>query len=250
MQEEETNNNQFSKISVICALYIGNRPVQVSNILHDKLYYFNKQLNYLKTYKNKIHKFYFVTTFQDGEHLIDYKDKLISHEDDIVKIIIKPNQGGSYTSWKEGLKHDSGDSDLVFLIEDDYVVDSETSINEIVKDFKSSPDLFYYCGLWRQNHASISNGIINNKMYHESGLEFQTIDSVERHILFENQLKFLEPFRTKNYIIKDFTKKYNSEFSDGVDKMVQYGIPNGLVIFNPLTKTSPIPNSKLFTAIP
>ena len=33
-------------------------------------------------------------------------------------------------------------------------------------------------------------------MYHESGLEFQTINSVERRILFENQLKFLEPFRS------------------------------------------------------
>ena len=249
MQEEGINNNQFSKISIICALYIGDRPVQVDDISWDKLHYFKKQLQYFEKYRNRIHKFYFVTTFQDGQHLIDYKDKLMKYEGDVVKIIIKENLGGSYTSWKEGLKQDAGDSDLVFLIEDDYVVDSETSINLILSDFQEEPSIFYYCGLWRENHAAISNGVINNKLYHNSNLEFQTINEISRNALFTNQLKFLEPFRKQNYYMKDYRRKYSSIFSDGVNKMIEYGRPSGNVIFHPLTKVPNIPKSKLFPTI-
>ena len=69
------------------------------------------------------------------------------------------------------------------------MVDSETSINLILSDFQEEPSIFYYCGLWRENHAAISNGVINNKLYHNSNLEFQTINEISRNALFTNQLK-------------------------------------------------------------
>lgn len=225
------------KISVICALYIGNRPVQVHNLKYDKLYYFGKQLEYLDRYKDKIDKFYFVTTFQDSEQESLYQPILQKYSNEQVQIIVKPNLGGSYTSWSHGLELDNGYSDLVFLIEDDYVIKDTESIDLIISDFQMESDLFYYCGLWRENHASISNGIINNKMYHQSELKFQTVDSILRQDLFNNQINFLEPFRNKLYKLKDYKSKYSSIFSNGVDTMIEYGVPNGKVIFHPLTIT-------------
>jgi len=234
------------KISIICALYIGDRPVQVDNIINNKLYYFHKQLESLEKYKNELYKFYFVVTFQNDLYEKDYKKILNEYKSDLIDISFKENLGGSYTSWKFGLELDSGISDLVFLIEDDYVVYSEKSINNILNDFENDKQLFYYCGEWSINpiriknkyiisHASVSNGILNNKMYHESLFKFDVINKISREDLFLNQITFLEPFRNSGYKIKDFKDKYSSMFSHGVNKIEEKGILNGEIIFYPLT---------------
>lgn len=225
------------KLSVICALYIGNRPVQVDDIIYDKLYYFKKQLEHLEQYTDKIHKFYFVTTFENNKYKKKYTDKLLEYQNNKIYFTFKENVGGSYTSWKSGLKLDNGESDLIFLIEDDYVLYNTESIESIVDDFKRESDLFYYCGLWRDNHAAVSNGIINNKMFIESKLEFDTIDSIDRNTLFINQEKFLEPFRLNNYKIKDYAQKYSSQFSHGVNNIQEFGVKDSSIIFKPLTIT-------------
>lgn len=241
--------NQFEKISVICSLYIGNRPVQVNEMHDNKLYYFNKQLEYLKRYKHRIYKFYFVTTFEDQYHSQTYKPKLLDFQNEQVNFIFKENLGGSYTSWKEGLKFDNGESDLIFLIEDDYVIYQEKSIDIIISDFNDEPDLFYYCSSWSDilitvqgtritSHANISNGIINNRLYYNSSDEFQVVNKIERQSLFLNQILFLEPFRIKGYKIKDYKNKYSSMFSHGVNQIEEFGIPNGEIIIYPLTKTA------------
>lgn len=234
------------KISIVCALYIGNRPVQVNNIQNDKLYYFNKQLEYLKKYKNKISKFYFVTTFQDNIHFETYKNILKKYESEQIKIIFKENLGGSYTSWKVGLEIDNGESDFVFLIEDDYVIYDKNSINNIMSDFEEDLDLFYYCGMWSttpmtikgitiESHAAMSGGIINNKMYNLSPYKFDVVDEIEREYLFLNQITFLEPFRKEGYKIKDYSSKYSSLFSHGVNRIKEFGVNGGDIIIYPLT---------------
>tara|TARA_B110000285_G_C14947336_1_gene524998 strand:- start:122 stop:820 length:699 start_codon:yes stop_codon:yes gene_type:complete len=230
-------NNNFEKISVICALYIGTRPVQVDDIIDNKLYYFQKQLEYLEKYKNKIFKFYFVVTFENENYSENYKHILNEYNTDIINISFKKNLGGSYTSWKTGLEIDNGKSDLIFLIEDDYVIYDSNAIDTIISDYESDADLFYYCAGWWNNHAAISNGIINNKLYKESGLTFRTTDLITRQSLFDNQITFLQPFSEKGYKIRDYRKLYSSIFSDGVDTMIEYGVPNGKVIFHPLTIT-------------
>ena len=223
------------KLSAICALYIGIRPVQVDNINFDKLYYFHKQLEYIEKYKDLLHKFYFVVTFQNDFHKNLLENELKKYETNKIKFLFKENLGGSYTSWKFGLKNDNGESDLIFLLEDDYVIYDRKSIETIVSDFDKEPNLFYYCGLWRENHAAISNGIINNKLFSESKLDFDTVDKISRNDLFNNQLNFLEPFRIESYHIKDYTDKYSSVFSNGVNNITEYGLKNGTIIFHPLT---------------
>jgi hypothetical protein len=235
------------KISIICALYIGDRPVQVDNIINDKLYYFHKQLEYFEKYKNKISKFYFVVTFENDFYEKNYKKILNEYKSDLIDISFKENLGGSYTSWKFGLELDNGESDLIFLIEDDYVIYDEKSIDNILSDFEIDNELFYYCGEWNINpiriknrnitgHASISNGIVNNKMYYSSGYKFETIDEITRTDLFLNQITFLEPFRLNGYKIKDFKNKYSSMFSHGINKIEEFGISSGDIIIYPLTK--------------
>jgi hypothetical protein len=238
--------NNFEKISVICALYIGDRTIQVDNIITNKLYYFEKQLEYLEKYKNKIFKFYFVVTFENENYFENYKHILNTYTNNVINISFKQNLGGSYTSWKFGLELDNGESDLIFLVEDDYVIYDEKSIDNIISDFKNDNELFYYCGKWSTKpitikdvniiaHASISNGIINNKMYHSSEYKFETLDSIERQNLFLNQITFLEPFRLNEYKIKDYTSKYSSMFSHGVNRIEEMGISTSDVIFYPLT---------------
>jgi hypothetical protein len=238
--------NNFEKISVICALFIGNRAVQVDNIIENKLYYFQKQLEYLEKYKNKIFKFYFVVTFENENYFEKYKDILNHYNNEIINISFKQNLGGSYTSWKFGLELDNGESDLVFLIEDDYVIYDAKSIDNIVSDFEIDNELFYYCGEWSTipmeikntyiiAHAAISNGIINNKMYHLSQYKFHTVDEITRKDLFLNQITFLEPFRLNRYKIKDYKSKYSSMFSHGVNQIEEKGIVKSDIIFYPLT---------------
>lgn len=239
-------NDNSKKISVICALYIGDRPVQVSNISDDKLYYFKKQLEYLERYKHRLFKFYFVVTFQNEDYYEEYRDILSEYSNDLINISFKVNLGGSYTSWKFGLDIDGGVSDLVFLIEDDYVIYDEKSIDNILLDFSEYPNLFYYCGEWSTTpmriknrtivaHAAISNGIINNKMYHSSPHRFDVVNEITREDLFLNQITFLEPFRLDGFTIKDYKLKYSSMFSHGVNRIEEKGIPNGYIIFYPLT---------------
>lgn len=238
--------NNFEKISVICALYIGDRPVQIENIIYNKLHYFEKQLEYFQKYKNKIFKFYFIVTFENENYFEKYKNILTKYGDDKIHISFKENLGGSYTSWKFGLELDKGESDLIFLIEDDYVIYDEKSIDNIISDFKIDNDLFYYCGEWSTfpmqiknrnivEHAAISNGIINNKMYYSSGYKFDTINAITREDLFLNQITFLEPFRLNGYKMKDYKLKYSSMFSHGINQIEEKGISSSDIIFYPLT---------------
>lgn len=242
-------NNDFKKISVVCALYIGDRPVQVENISNDKLYYFKKQLEYLDKYKHRLFKFYFVVTCQSEEYHKEYKDKLMEYSNELIDISFKENLGGSYTSWKFGLSNDGGVSDLIFLIEDDYVIYDEKSIDNILSDFETESELFYYCGEWSTtpmrikdrtitSHAAISNGIINNKMYHSSPYRFDVVDQITREDLFLNQITFLEPFRLNGFVIKDYKIKYSSMFSHGVNRIEEKGIPYADIIIYPLTLIS------------
>jgi hypothetical protein len=169
-----------------------------------------------------------------------------TRNNDIINISFKQNLGGSYTSWKFGLELDNGESDLVFLIEDDYVIYDAKSIDNIVSDFEIDNELFYYCGEWSTipmeikntyiiAHAAISNGIINNKMYHLSQYKFHTVDEITRKDLFLNQITFLEPFRLNRYKIKDYKSKYSSMFSHGVNQIEEKGIVKSDIIFYPLT---------------
>lgn len=239
--------NESKKISIICALYIGDRPVQVRNIKNDKLYYFKKQLEYFQKYQHLIHKFYMVVAFENEKIRHEYTDILKSH-DNIIFYFKSENTGGSYDSWSVGLELDNGESDLVFLIEDDYIIYNENSIKNIVEDFNADPDLFFYCGWWSttplthsmgitvNEHAAVSNGIINNTLYQESNLKFKIEKGSDRTIFFLNQMIYMEPFREANFKIKDIRKKYSCMFSNGVNNIQEYGIEGGDIIFYPLTK--------------
>ena len=54
--------------------------------------------------------------------------------------------------------------------------------------------------------------------------------------MFENQATFLEDYRQEDYLIKDIAEKYSSLFNSDQNKTMEYGNPNGDIIFLPISE--------------
>lgn len=234
-------------ISCIIHCYFGKRGNCHPNLLKDPLFYIK---THLKNIPKTISKINFVCTFEEeiNENIIQ---EIISLESDIkFEVTTRENIGGSYVSWFNGLTIDNNFHDLIILLEDDYTLMSLPE--KLVEYFKKETDLFFLCQMWSDepyyfqnllvpSHAAISNGIINNKLYNKAknndiNFKLTYADAKNRDVMFINQAQFLENFREKNFKIKDIRKEFSSIFNASQNETIEYGNPNGDIIFLPISE--------------
>lgn len=244
----------MEKIGYIISSYFGKRATCHPNYINDKIFYIKTQLAQISKLNIKLERIYIICTFDDSVN----KPKLLSElyqlkqdRNDII-LITRENLGGSYCSWDTALNLDMGFCDYIVLVEDDYTISDKTSITDMLEYFNKDSELFYLCQLWVNtphqtksgitvpNHAGISNGMINNKLYHElknNGLKFQVkYEPATYNVMWENQALFLEPYRKNGNLIKDYTDKYKSTFCIAQDTETVQGNLNGTEIFIPIVK--------------
>lgn len=236
-------------LSYSIAAYFGNRNTGHKYLLEDKTYYVKKQIEHLKKCSIPISKIYIVCTFADDINQDEIFEiiKNIQILDNRIHIFIRDNLGGSYCSWQYSLWEDDGYSDYVFLVEDDYVIDDPNGISFLIENYiKPQPNLFYLCQLWSKTpyntfgdnipeHAAMSCGIINNKIYDEYRKEYEIDFKVwyEKgyQTMWRNQSCFLENYRQLGFKFSDWTDRCSSYFPQSD---MEYGKSDGIKILKSL----------------
>lgn len=237
------------KLSYVISAYFGNRHTPSEHLLNDPLYYIKQQMSGINKCKNDISKIYLICTFDNSfnqSQVLDYLVEL-KQNDNRILLYERDNLGGSYCSWQSALWEDNGESDYVFLVEDDYVLEDPNGINFLMENyFREEPDLFYLCQLWSKKlyntfgdnipeHASMSCGIINNKLYDkyrkENGIDFKLWYGTGYETMWRNQSCFLENHRQMGLKFRDWTDKCSSYFPQSD---LEYGQKDGIKILKSL----------------
>lgn len=238
------------KIGYVIAAYFGPRHTPNEYLINDPLFYIKQQIEGLSRQQTVISKIYIICTFDDNvesDSIISYL-KQLKESDNRIHLFFKDNLGGSYCSWQYALWQDNGDVDYMFLVEDDYILDDPNGISFVIKHyFNSIPDLFYLCQYWSTQqyvndfgddipeHAAMSCGIINNKLYFDyknnENLDFLVIDEHGYDTMWRNQVRFLENYRKLGLKILDWTDTCSSYFPQS---NLEYGNPEGIRVLKAL----------------
>lgn len=251
------------KISIAIAFYFGRRDGVPNKYQEDILHFAKVQISNLEKSINSFHKIYFVYTYDentiDVNHINSYFYELLEKYPNLV-ILSRPNLGGSYAGWHNVLEFDKNESDYMVFVEDDYAIE-DGAVERMLEYYSETPDMIYLCQLWNTErytkdgmditgHAQISNGMINIKLYNElkekRGLDFTLYYYPGKICIFNNQVSFLEQYKTNGIKIRDMKEKYSCVFNAHRDVVVNFCNANGADIFKPITDWYPnhCPNMK------
>jgi hypothetical protein len=244
------------KVSVAVAAYFGPRDGAPEVYFTDYLHFVKIHLDSLSKMKSDIHKIYFVCTYNENLLDIDYINQYfykVLEENENIIILNRPNLGGSYAGWHNVLEFDNNESDYIVFVEDDYALEPG-GIHKMLEYYKDSPDLLYLCQLWNKErytkdgvdileHAQISNGMINTKLYYklkqEKGLDFTLYIEPGKVAIYNNQASFLEQYRANGILIKDMKEKYSCVYNNDSNSVINFCNPAGEDIFKPITNWYP-----------
>lgn len=249
----------MKKISYAISAYYGNRRFTHSEFELNRLFYIQTNLKFLNKQTCDIHKIYIVCSFDDIDSTIQKNEPRINNRDSIMSELLKiasmdnrivllerPNIGGSYHAWKLALDTDNGESDYVGLFEDDYTLYDENALKYMVEYWNDDTNLFYLCQYWTTTpfinsglnipeHAAISNGVINNKLYNEMkkkyGIDFCLISDTN---IWMNQATFMENFRINGAKFKDIRDKYSCKFAHNNNHIEEFGVADSIKVIMPI----------------
>jgi hypothetical protein len=133
-------------------------------------------------------------------------------------------------------------------MEDDYMLYSEDSIELLLDYFNIDSNLFYLCQFWSTSpyntgglnikaHAAMSNGVINNKIYHDlridKGIDFKVKHGTGYELYCSNQATFLDDYNTLGCLFKDIREKYSVYFPHSD---IEYGKTDGKKLIIPIDR--------------
>lgn len=239
------------KIGYTIAAYIGKREHVHDKCINDPLFYIKIHLDKIQKSIIKLDKVYIICTFSsdvDKEAILEELKNITKNFKNII-ISDRPNLGGSYCSWHLALTMDLGYCDYILLLEDDYTLYDENSISYLLDYFNEDSDILYLAQLWSKHlyekdglnipeHAAISNGIINNKLYYkiktEKDIDFNLQYGDGYRSMYINQAAFLENYRKEGYKLKHWADKDSSIYKGDKTLLIEYGNENGRKILIPI----------------
>lgn len=227
------------KINYIVTVYLGPRRSKVMKLVRQLniLYHVERHLEAIKTLNSgNIDRITFVINDYDEESTKMAVELIGNTELPIdKKVIVRENTGFSYAAWECALLDSlDGGFDYAFLIEDDYVPINADFIRIFLNERKNDTFAFI-CQLWRNGHASISNGLFAysaiEKLYSKRKELLDTNKSIFKLHLgttydaaIFNQVHYLDYLKEIGLQFADVTKVSNIPFleSDG-DILKIYG---------------------------
>jgi hypothetical protein len=251
------------KVSVAIAAYFGNRDGIPNGYIDDCLFFIKTHLEVLEKIDEEISKIYIVCTYQNDSdrnmnYITSYFYSILENNPKIV-ILNRPNLGGSYAGWHNALEFDNNESDYIVFVEDDYAL-VNTSIQTMLEYYEETPNMIYLCELWNNDrytkdgmditgHAQISNGMINNKLYNklksQSNLDFTLYLLPGKMAIYNNQVSFLEQYRSNGILIRDMKEKCSCVFNCDSNSVINFCNPTGPDVFIPITNWYPNHNPNL-----
>jgi hypothetical protein len=244
------------KVSIAIAAYFGERGERThTQYKKDYLFFVKTHLDNIKKIEDKFHKIYFVCTTDSHDkdenvHTFFYQEM---EENPKIEVLTRPNLGGSYAGWHNVLEFDNNDSDYMVFIEDDYAL-TDIGVDAMLEYYKETPDVIYLCQLWNRNryvkdgvdiaeHAQVSNGMINVKLYNklkeERGLDFTLYYFPGKTAIYNNQASFLEQYRSNGIPIRDMSEKYTVMYQNDEHSVINFGKRDGVDVFKPINDWYP-----------
>jgi hypothetical protein len=219
-------------INYIVAVYGGKRRAYQQTPINT---FISKQIEFLSKTPKFISGFTFVINkSSNDDEIISIINNFINESSLKGDLIIRDNKNASYGGWEEAILKTYKDFDYSFLIEDDYLPVDENFIDYFLnKDIENTS---FVASLMRNNHASISNGLLNNKVVdltiekHGKLFELGDDNGKKTIYLLADQTKFLELIPGT---IRDITNEASTIFNN-VGKMIVYNDPKLPIIIKPI----------------
>ena len=169
--------------------------------------------------------------YVDDKEMVWYIESLdlpFNHE-----VYLRVNNGFSYGAFAEIIERNHKDYQYSFIIEDDYIPTSPDFMGYFLRKFEGQ--VVYVPTLYANDHASICNGMIENRLLRgHIDLLGDYIGNDYQHGGFGNQLKFMTGYGKIGYKFDDITDVAHTEFLDGDKKIIKYGNENGPLIMKPI----------------
>lgn len=230
------------KVAYVCAMYFGSRRKQKHGQKNNFISFFMTPLLKHSTCIDSI----VIGCNLDPGHEEDYEKFLrrvegFRKKSDIpITTFSRPNQNYSYGVWDEALRDHCEGIDFAFLLEDDYCVCKPGYDAECLDRYFSTPEsldeLLYCASWWDKGHASISNGIINLRVFHAHGGQLYLWPHDRNHGP-KTQHTYLDPFMSKGLSVRDMAVEYCMPFTHHTDKIEYFGNPDGPMVFMPCELT-------------
>ena len=145
-------------VNYIVAVYAGKRRGYGEILPINK--FLEKHFKFLEKKPNHISGFTFIINkSENDEEYIKTINNFISKSNLTGKVIVRENLHGSYGAWEKGILETHTDYLYSFLIEDDYIPSRVDFLDFFISKIKTN---CYVSSFWNNNHASISNGLLDN----------------------------------------------------------------------------------------
>jgi hypothetical protein len=208
------NENIENTVNYIVAIYGGARraygdfsPIEV---------FLERQIEFLLKNPKYIEYVTFVFNKSDNpqeERSIKKCNDFLANSRYKGKVLVRENKDASYGAWNDSLIETHQNTTHSFLIEDDYIPSRLDFLDFFLS--KDSPEISFVASYYYNNHASISNGLINNekvkKKLSEDNSLFLLSGNNSYSGFFQNREFFLTPIEG---VITDITDIGHTLFFD------------------------------------
>lgn len=219
-------------INYMVAVYGGSRRTYKKTPV--KLF-IEKHIEFLLTKPKFFDGFTFIINDSGNDkEIISMINDLIGKSELKGKLIVRDNFNASYGAWQHGIMETYKDYTHTFLIEDDYLPTNQDFIDFFLrKDIENTRFIASYLN---NSHASISNGLLNNKVVEPTVEKYgnlfnlQTDDKSTTIYLMADQTSFLDFISGE---IRDITDEAATIFNN-VGRLIVYTNPNLPIIIKPI----------------
>ena len=169
--------------------------------------------------------------FKDDKEMIWYIESLdlpFNYE-----TYTRVNNGFSYGAFAEVIEYNHKDYKYSFIIEDDYIPTSPDFMGYFLRKLEGS--VVYVPSLYKDSHASICNGMINNKLLIDNIRLLGDYHGKDyRRGGYTNQRKFMTGYGKLGYTFDDITDVAHTEYLDSSKRIIKYGNENGPLLIKPI----------------
>ena len=228
-------NSKKIKVCYVVNFWFGERRVKVEKYLENQLFYLEKQLCFLKNFKNNIDTVILnFNLIPQHYHFIKDVFKIIPKKINHTKVEVnfRENIGMSYGAFSDVFKLNLNRFDYYIFNEDDYVFTQDNWDDYLVNKFNSKENCGYLSMIVSDNkstfpkHASHSTGISSYKVLQEVVNIYGELPHSKDNLYTNNekngQIKQTNVIHSLGYELYDVREEYCVLFLNHVDSVIKY----------------------------
>lgn len=238
--------NYNTKICYVVNFWLGERRIEVDYYKSNKLFFLNRQIDFLTNKENNIDTIFFNFNIVPQHYsLISEIFKIVPKKinNSLVEVTFRENIGMSYGAFSDIFKSNLNRFDYYIFNEDDYVFTQDNWDEYLVKKFNSKENCGYLSMIVADTdsrfpkHASHSTGISSYKVLQEvinknGELPHPKNDKYNSNEI-DGQVKQTNEIYKLGYELYDVREDYCVLFLNHVGNIVQYHDTNKKILIKP-----------------